>query len=112
MHRALLAFLLGAQSIAFYHDTLGFELTGSAGEHRFTDNPAVANLYGVPGKQFRAAVLKIPESAMGMELVQWRSANAEGPAGLRTWHSDPDHSGRRIIVRDPNGFYLQPMEMR
>jgi len=53
------------QSLAFYHDTLGLEVTGPAGgEHKFADNPAVANLYGVPGKQFRAAVLKIPGSAM------------------------------------------------
>src|SRR5271156_5611428 len=62
------------QSLAFYHDTLGLELTGPPGEHKFTDNPAVANLYGVPGKQFRAAVLKIPGSAMGIELVQWGEA--------------------------------------
>src|ERR1700722_20800062 len=62
------------QSLAFYRDKLGLELTGPAGEHKFTDNPAVANLYGVPGKQFRAAVLKIPGSAMGIELVQWGEA--------------------------------------
>src|ERR1700689_3515425 len=62
------------QSLAFYHDTLGLELSGPTGEHKFTDNPAVANLYGVPGKQFRAAVLKIPGSEMGIELVQWGEA--------------------------------------
>jgi catechol 2,3-dioxygenase-like lactoylglutathione lyase family enzyme len=62
------------QSLAFYRDTLGLELTGPPGEHKFTDNPAVANLYGVPGKQFRAAVLKIPGSEMGIELVQWGEA--------------------------------------
>ncbi len=62
------------QSLAFYRDTLGLELSGPAGDHKFTDNPAVANLYGVPGKQFRAAVLKIPGSAMGIELVQWGEA--------------------------------------
>ena len=62
------------QSLAFYHDVLGRELSGPPGEHKFTDNPAVANLYGVPGRQFRAAVLKIPGSAMGIELVQWGEA--------------------------------------
>jgi catechol 2,3-dioxygenase-like lactoylglutathione lyase family enzyme len=62
------------QSLAFYHDKLGLELSGPPGEHPFTDNPAVASLYGVPGKQFRAAVLKIPGSAMGIELVQWGEA--------------------------------------
>src|SRR5580700_9461356 len=62
------------QSLPFYHDVLGLELSGPPGEHKFTDNPAVANLYGVPGKQFRAAVLKIPGSEMGIELVQWGEA--------------------------------------
>src|SRR6202451_443032 len=65
-----------AQSLAFYHDKLVLELSGPPGEHKFTDNPAVANLYGVPGKHFRAAVLKIPGSAMGIELVQWGEARA------------------------------------
>ena len=62
------------QSLAFYHDVLGLEVSGPPGEHKFTDNPAVANLYGVPGMQFRAAVLKIPGSPMGIELVQWGEA--------------------------------------
>src|ERR1700728_1289321 len=62
------------QSLAFYRDQLGLELSGPPGDHKFTDNPAVANLYGVPGKQFRSAVLKIPGSAMGIELVQWGEA--------------------------------------
>lgn len=95
------------QSIAFYHDTLGLELTGPAGEHKFTDNPAVASLYGLPGKQFRAAVLKIPGSAMGIELVQW--GEARKPKGELL-------SGRGVVtlilhraesskaVHDPDGF--------
>src|ERR1700761_2080033 len=62
------------QSLTFYQDTLGLELRGPAGPHNFTDNPAVANLYGVPGKQFRAAVLKVPGTTMGIELVQWGDA--------------------------------------
>jgi catechol 2,3-dioxygenase-like lactoylglutathione lyase family enzyme len=70
------------QSLAFYHDALGLELTGPPGEHKFTDNPAVASLYGVPGKQFRAAVLKIPGSAMGIELVQWGEARKPEHKGL------------------------------
>jgi catechol 2,3-dioxygenase-like lactoylglutathione lyase family enzyme len=95
------------QSLAFYRDTLGLELTGPAGEHKFTDNPAVANLYGVPGKQFRAAVLKIPGSPMGIELVQW--GEARKPLG------EPNSSPgvATLIVRragiaqtmyDPDGF--------
>src|SRR5271156_4491633 len=98
------------QSLAFYHDVLGLELSGPAGEHKFTDNPAVANLYGVPGKQFRAAVLKIPGSAMGIELVQWGEARAPkgepiagpGVATLLLRRSDGPKS-----LRDPDGFPVE-----
>ncbi len=102
------------RSLAFYHDTLGLELTGPPGEHPFTDNPAVANLYGVPGKQFRAAVLKIPGSAMGIELVQW------GEARKPTNKSIPNPGVVTLILRlasasaaskgllhDPDGFPVE-----
>jgi catechol 2,3-dioxygenase-like lactoylglutathione lyase family enzyme len=101
------------QSLDFYHGTLGLELSGPAGEHRFTDNPAVANLYGVPGKQFRAAVLKIPGSAMGIELVQWGEARKPkrdpivdpGAVTLIIYRQDavPD----RELLHDPDGFPVQ-----
>jgi catechol 2,3-dioxygenase-like lactoylglutathione lyase family enzyme len=95
------------QSIAFYHDALGLELTGPAGEHKFTDNPPVANLYGVPGKQFRAAVLKIPGSAMGIELVQWGEARKpkgeplSGP-GVATLVLRRSEASKTL--HDPDGF--------
>jgi catechol 2,3-dioxygenase-like lactoylglutathione lyase family enzyme len=98
------------QSLAFYHDQLGLELSGPPGEHKFTDNPAVANLYGVPGKQFRAAVLKIAGSAMGIELVQWGEArkpkgepiDGAGVVTLVLHRSDGPKS-----LRDPDGFPVE-----
>jgi catechol 2,3-dioxygenase-like lactoylglutathione lyase family enzyme len=100
------------QSLAFYHDTLGLELTGPQGDHKFTDNPAVANLYGVPGKQFRAAVLKIPGSAMGIELVQWGEARKPeqkpipdpGDVTLVLRRKD---AGQRKTLHDPDGFSVE-----
>jgi catechol 2,3-dioxygenase-like lactoylglutathione lyase family enzyme len=95
------------QSLAFYRDTLGLELTGPAGEHEFTDNPAVANLYGVPGKQFRAAVLKIPGSAMGIELVQWGEARKPqaGPTAVTLMLRRP--GAIRTTLDDPDGFTVE-----
>jgi len=98
------------RSLAFYHDALGLEISGPPGEHKFTDNPAVANLYGVPGKQFRAAVLKIPGSPMGIELVQWGEARkpkgepiaGPGVATLFLRRSDGPKS-----LRDPDGFPVE-----
>jgi catechol 2,3-dioxygenase-like lactoylglutathione lyase family enzyme len=101
------------QSFSFYHDKLGLELSGPPGEHKFTDNPAVANLYGVPGKQFRAAVLKIPGSAMGIELVQWGEARKPEHKPI----ADP--GGVTLILRraapkttllDPDGFPVEMVE--
>jgi predicted enzyme related to lactoylglutathione lyase len=97
------------QSLAFYHDKLGLELRDPAGEHKFTDNPAVANLYGVPGKQFRAAVLKIPGSTMGIELVQWGDPGSPKPLGddgysmLLLFRPNAD----RAVFHDPDGLPVE-----
>jgi catechol 2,3-dioxygenase-like lactoylglutathione lyase family enzyme len=95
------------QSLAFYHDKLGLELSGPPGEHKFTDNPAVANLYGVPGKQFRAAVLKIPGSAMGIELVQWGEARKPkvGPGAVTLMLRRP--GAILTTLTDPDGFSIE-----
>jgi catechol 2,3-dioxygenase-like lactoylglutathione lyase family enzyme len=95
------------QSLAFYHDKLGLELSGPPGDHPFTDNPAVANLYGVPGKQFRAAVLKIPGSTMGIELVQWGEARTPkaGPTAVTLMLRRP--GAIRTSLLDPDGFTVE-----
>lgn len=85
------------RSIAFYHDQLGWEFARPPGDLKFGDNPAVANLYGVPGKQFRVSILKIPGSALNLEMAEWRDAqplDAGCRAALtmvrREWGLDPD----------------------
>jgi catechol 2,3-dioxygenase-like lactoylglutathione lyase family enzyme len=101
------------QSLAFYHDELGLELTGPPVEHKFTDNPAVANLYGVPGKQFRAAVLKIPGSAMGIELVQWGDArkpehkSIADPGAVTLILRRKDTGDAKKALHDPDGFPVE-----
>jgi catechol 2,3-dioxygenase-like lactoylglutathione lyase family enzyme len=101
------------QSLAFYHGELGLEINGPPGEHKFTDNPAVANLYGVPGKQFRAAVLKIPGSAMGIELLQWGEAREPkhqtiaDPGAVTLILRKPDASAAKLILHDPDGFTVE-----
>lgn len=95
------------QSLAFYHDQLGLELTGPPGEHKFTDNPAVANLYGVPGKQFRAAVLKIPGSEMGIELVQWGEARTPKSAPRAVTLTLRRPGATRATLADPDGFPIE-----
>ena len=102
------------QSLAFYHDQLGLARRGPAGAPKFTDNPAVANLYGVPGRQFRAAVLNIPGSTFGIELVQWGDSaeplRADGYARLMLYRVDgspyrPDRYPTLLL--DPDGLQLE-----
>lgn len=99
------------QSLAFYHDQLGLELRGPAGEHKFTDNPSVADLYGVPGQQFRVAVVRIPGVTFGIELVQWGQAQkpkADADAGLGAvtllLHVPKPTVTPKAIRYDPDGF--------
>jgi len=95
------------QSLAFYQGTLGLELSGPAGEHKFTDNPAVANLYGVPGKQFRVAVVKIPGSAMGIELVQWGEARKPKVAPRAVTLVLRRPGAILTMLVDPDGFPVE-----
>ncbi len=107
-------------SIAFYRDTLGLKLTGPAGDHPFNSNPAGANLYGVPGKQFRAAVLAIPGSDMGIELAQWQGAGRSAgtnPAMATLILHVKDVSAFKTRARtkdstlhDPDGFPVELVE--
>lgn len=94
------------RSVEFYHGRLGLELARPVSP-QFTDDQAVANLYGVPGKKFRAAVLKIPGSPMGIELVQWgeaRAPKAEPCAATLVLRQ----AGAAQSTDDPDGF---PVEM-
>lgn len=97
------------QSLAFYQDQLGLKLRGPAGEHKFTDNPAVANLYGVPGRQFRAAVLNISGSTFGIELVQWGEAQApkHTPVAGSGTVTLILHGDRSQSLHDPDGFPVE-----
>lgn len=97
------------RSVEFYHGTLGLELARPVSD-KFTDDPAVAKLYGVPGKQFRAAVLKIPGSEMGIELVQWGPARApkgEPVAGSGAATLILRRSGAAQSLHDPDGFPVE-----
>ena len=108
------------KSIAFYRGTLGLKLNGPEGDHPFNSNPAVANLYGVPGKQFRAAVLSIPGTGMGIELAQWHGleSSTSGNPGIATLIlkvSDREAFETRVgaknrVLRDPDGFPIELVE--
>lgn len=104
------------QAMDFYHGKLGLEPTGHAVPPKLLDNPAVAEMYGVPGQQYRAGVVKIPGTALLLEFVQWGQARkpahhpaAEPGAITLLWrHTDAADAGKTL--HDPDGFPIQVMQ--
>lgn len=98
------------QSLDFYHGTLGLELTGHAVPPKMLDNPAVADMYGVPGRQYRAAVVKVPGSSLNLEFVQWGPARKPGhtpvpdPGAVTLTLRRTDAANAGATLHDPDGF--------
>jgi len=83
------------QSIAFYRDVLGLEL--SAPPAPFSDNPAIMKLGNTPGAQSHIAVMKIPGAGFGVELIDYKDIDRK-PAHPR--FQDPGAANLAILVKD------------
>lgn len=78
------------RAVAFYRDVIGLET--ATGPTRFSDNPAIMQLGDTPGAQSRIAVLAIPGSAAGIELIEYK---------------DIDRAHAQIRFQDPGATVLQ-----
>src|SRR5579862_9310736 len=58
------------KSLAFYRDALGLEPAAPAGP--FDGNPAIAKLGDTPGAQSRFVQLRVPGSAIGVEIIEYK----------------------------------------
>jgi catechol 2,3-dioxygenase-like lactoylglutathione lyase family enzyme len=102
------------QSIDFYRG-LGLEITGHAVEPKLFDNPPVANMYGVPGQQYRAVVLKVPGlvPSLNIELVQWGEARkpehtpVAEPGAITLILRRTQAANAGTTLHDPDGFPIQ-----
>jgi catechol 2,3-dioxygenase-like lactoylglutathione lyase family enzyme len=98
------------QALDFYHGTLGLELAGRGASPQPVDNPVVASMYGVPGQQYRAAVLKIPGTSLLVELVQWGPARkpmhdpAADPGVITLILRHSEAATASTTLHDPDGF--------
>ena len=125
------------RSIEFYHGALELEMTGASGPRAFSANAVVSSLYDAPGAQSRVAASKIPDSDMAVEIVEFQGVNAT-PVGPRFF--DPgaikltlvvqdleatktrlyrikglewiSASGRSVLVRDPDGIFVELVQVR
>jgi predicted enzyme related to lactoylglutathione lyase len=83
------------RSIEFYRDVIGLELPGRPGT--FTGNPAILKLANVPGGQVRYTVLRVPGSAMGVEIIDYKDIDRK-PVQPR--FQDPGAASLILTVRD------------
>jgi lactoylglutathione lyase len=83
------------RAIEFYRDVIGLEMSGQPGT--FSGNPSIMSLGNTPGAQSRATTFKVPGSAMGVELIEYKDIDRK-PAQPR--FQDPGAATLILSVRD------------
>lgn len=82
------------KSVRLYHDMLGLELTN---QPAFTDNATVAAALGVSGAQFRFGSMKVPNSGLVFELMDYKGIDRKTVQGDL---QDPGSTRMQLQVRD------------
>jgi catechol 2,3-dioxygenase-like lactoylglutathione lyase family enzyme len=83
------------RSVEFYRDGLGLELSQPL--RPFDANEAIMRLGNIMGAQTRYTALKVPGSAMGLELIEYKDIDRQ-PARPR--FQDPGATTLSVSVRD------------
>jgi predicted enzyme related to lactoylglutathione lyase len=83
------------RAIEFYRDVIGLEMPGQPGA--FSGNPAILNLGNTPGAQSRFVALRVPGSALGVELIEYKDIDRK-PVQPR--FQDPGAANLILTVRD------------
>jgi catechol 2,3-dioxygenase-like lactoylglutathione lyase family enzyme len=82
------------RALAFYRDVLGLEVTAN---QPFSPNPAIMRLGNTPGAQSRFVALAVPESALGVELIEYKDIDRRVQ---RPKFVDPGAANIALRVRD------------
>jgi catechol 2,3-dioxygenase-like lactoylglutathione lyase family enzyme len=82
------------RSLAFYRDAIGLEVGVN---QPFSPNPAIMKLGNTPGAQSRYVVLKVPGSALGIELIEYKDIERK-PQHPHFY--DPGAANMALQVRD------------
>ena len=83
------------RSVAFYRDVLGLEMNGEA--RPFDANPAIMKMGNTPGAQSRFAMLRVPGSQLGVEVIEYKDIDRK-PAD--PGFQDPGAANLILTVRD------------
>lgn len=93
------------KSLAFYRDALGLETVMS---QPFRPNPAIEKLGNTPGGQSRFVALKVPGSALGVELIEYKDIERR-PQRPRFY--DPGAANLALRVRDVDALFARAMKV-
>lgn len=91
------------RSLAFYRDVLGFEVV-------FAWNPRapyIAELVGYPGVDLHAAILRLPDSSVFLELLEYRNVERHP---VDTGTANPGTAHIAFFVDDLDGLYARLTE--
>ena len=93
------------RSLAFYRDALGLEVGMS---QPFGANPAIEKLGNTPGGQSRFVALKVPGTALGVELIEYKDIDrrAQHPRFY-----DPGAANMALRVRDVDALFARAMKV-
>jgi predicted enzyme related to lactoylglutathione lyase len=93
------------RSLEFYRDVIGLELSGPV--RPFDGNPAIMRLGNTPGAQSRFTALKVPGTALGVELIEYKDIDRKA-ANPR--FQDPGAANLIVRVRDLNAVMARVMK--
>lgn len=90
------------RSVAFYRDILGLEMPNPP--RPFGSIPWIIDMGNTPGAQSRPAILHIPGSALGVELIDYKDIDRQA---VHPHLQDPGAASLILTVRDLNAMMIK-----
>jgi catechol 2,3-dioxygenase-like lactoylglutathione lyase family enzyme len=106
------------KSVEFYRDVIGLEMPNPP--RAFDSTQWIIDMGNTPGAQSRPAILRIPGSKLGVELIDYKDIDPlmaklkEAQAHINSKGGEPatimganGSRGRVVFVQDPDGFFIE-----
>jgi catechol 2,3-dioxygenase-like lactoylglutathione lyase family enzyme len=93
------------RSVAFYRDVLGLEMPNPP--RAFASTPWIVDMGNTPGAQSRPAILHIPGSALGVELIDYKDIDRQA---IHPRFQDPGAASLILTVRDMDAMIAKLKE--
>jgi catechol 2,3-dioxygenase-like lactoylglutathione lyase family enzyme len=106
------------KSVQFYREVIGLEMPNPP--RAFDSTQWIIDMGNTPGAQSRPAILRIPGSKLGVELIDYKDIDPlmaklkEAQAHINSQGGEPatimganGSRGRVVFVQDPDGFFIE-----